>query len=1006
MNSPAAPSAIIHGLWIGERLSKLEMLTLRSFTHFGHAFHLWLYQPLLNALPEGVVVRDANEIIPQQEIFRNTVADPGCGVGRGSLGAFSDLFRYKLLYEHGGIWVDMDVTCLRPFDIAADYMFRSHKIGVVGNIMKCPPRSPLMRDTYAEAAATIRHDCPWLAANQILNKHVAAQGLSGYILDDFCNADDWRNVVAPLVSGFLTPPRHWHAIHWLNEYWRGLQNGSVVDGDTPAPGKDSPPPGSTLHELYRAHGLADIYEPYSPPPRPNPQPPITALPPPGANRLDVLLPALPRDGASRMVVETLATLAPATTCRLHLLASLPAEYPLPAHPGLTLHRPAGNRASQLRAIAFELLEAGARQIHTHFIPAEDLETLWGFGLETIPVIHTPRHGWADSPTRYNHPRVPLVVARAEAIAAQLRQDGLTRPLTVLRHELQTLPAAARLGAERWATRLRHGIGNDTVLIGMVGRFSEETSHSRAIGVLRALHARGVAARLLVLGGWDHATGTGRAAYAAFMRAAVEAGIVADVICPGEVYPTAPYYAAFDVLLNTSADAGYSIAMLEALAAGCPVVAAKAGGTAEMPPGNIELIAPPGDPDSFADAILRKLAAAARYVPQPPVEPELLPQLWNLLGRHAAPAPQPPTGALILTQSLELGGPASSLARLAAALPDSRKLLVGVFGAVTAAHLATLTQAGARLLSAAGLALTAQVQTVLGWIAHFQPATLCFWNLRPELKLLLVKLLEPSPLRILDVSPGPMLFDELAAAASFQHRIAYRAEAYFARLDHFVSLYKGGEAPSPARNIVLPLGSPPPPHFIPLPLPHLLPPRGFNPALVLGTICRIVPDKQVETLLEVAARLRQRLPGATLMVVGGPDASSTGYFQSLLAAAEAEPGILFTGPTSDPLPFLRLFRVFLLTGRRQGCPNASLEAMSMRLPVIAQPDGGIAEQVLHGKTGYLAATPQAMARHAASLLRDEPRRAAMGDAGYRHWRAHFSVDEMTGGYDKLLFINQS
>ncbi|GLR66883.1 hypothetical protein GCM10010909_15630 [Acidocella aquatica] len=981
------------------------MLTLRSFTHFGHAFHLWLYQPLVNALPEGVVVRDANQIIPEQEIFRNTTADPGCGVGRGSLGAFSDLFRYKLLYEQGGIWVDMDVTCLRPFDICGDYMFRSHKIGVVGNIMKCPPRSPLMRDTYAEAAATIRHDCPWLAANQILNKYIVAHKLTGYIIDGFCNADDWRNVVSPLVNGFVTPPASWHAIHWLNEYWRGLQNGSVIDGDTPAPDKDTPPLGSTLHELYRAYGLADIYEPYSPPRRPNAALPLTAQAAPGTNRLDVLLPALARNGASRIVAETLAALAPATTCRLHLLESQPVEYPLPAHKTLTLHRPTGNRTAQLRAIAFEILEAGAKHIHTHLVRAEDLETLWGFGLETIPVIHTSRPGWLNIPTRYNHPQVPLVVACAESVAAQLRADGLNRPLTVLRHELQTHPDTARLNAERRAIRLRHGISGDTVLIGMAGRFSSHKSHTRAVGVLSALQARGVAARLLILGGWDDETGSGRAAYAAFMRAAVEAGVVADIICAGEVSPAAPYYAAFDVLLNTSSDEGYSIAILEALASGCPVVATNTGGNGEFPPGNIALVTDPEDSEAFAGAILSKLTAAARHVPQPPVEPGLIPELWNLLARHTVPAQATLTGALILTQSLELGGPASSLARLAAALPETRKLLVGVFGAVTAAHQATFTQAGTKLLCAAGLPLAAQAQSVLGWIAHFQPRTLCFWNLRPELKLLLTKLLEPTALRILDVSPGPMLFDELDAAASFQHRIAYRAEAYFARLDRFIALYKGGEAPAPARNAVLPLGTPTPPGFIPLPAPYLLPPRGFNPALVVGTICRIVPDKQVERLLEVAAKLRQRVPGATLMVVGGPDATSVPYFQSLLAAAESQPSIRFTGPADDPLPFLRLFRVFLLTGRRQGCPNASLEAMSLRLPVVAQPGGGIAEQVLHGKTGYLAETPEAMARRVTSLLRDEPLRARMGEAGYKHWQKNFSIDEMTARYDKIMFTNQ-
>ena len=47
---------VVHGMWIGERLSKLELLTIRSFLHHGHEFHLWLYDPLDTPLPSEVVI--------------------------------------------------------------------------------------------------------------------------------------------------------------------------------------------------------------------------------------------------------------------------------------------------------------------------------------------------------------------------------------------------------------------------------------------------------------------------------------------------------------------------------------------------------------------------------------------------------------------------------------------------------------------------------------------------------------------------------------------------------------------------------------------------------------------------------------------------------------------------------------------------------------------------------------------------------------------------------------
>lgn len=999
----------IHVMWLGAKLSKLERLTLASFCAQGHEVTLWAYDTISTVLPERVTLADAERILPRAKIRAKREADPQTGIGKGSVGGvFSDLFRYKVLFEHGGIWADMDVTALRPLDFAEDYAFRPHRLGMVGSIMKCPKGSMLMRDVYAATEAIANEDTPWLLPIQILNQYVRMAGLEGYIVPEMSNLDSWA-ALQPFVEGHQAFPDKWYAVHWMNELWRTLsaQNGNLNGHQMTehALDKDAPPLGSSLHELYRFYGLADIYEPFPPRSR-KPAAVLTAesLTQTQAQRVDMLLPTLARGGAERVVVETLKALAPTTPCRLHVLGSAPAEYPLPAQRNFSVHRPSGSRVKKLRAIAFDLLAAGATQLYTHLIRAEDLEILWGFGVETIPVVHNARPGWLDAPTRYNEEHVPLVVACADSVAAQLRESGLVRPLTVLRHELQVRSSPATLNAERHAIRQRHGIRDDVVLVGMVGQFKLQKAYHRAVGVLAALKALGVNARLMVLGGWDHEWGSGRAAYEAFMRAAVEAGLAADIICPGVVDPAAPYYAAFDVYLNTSAYEGYSIAMLEALAAGCPVVAADVGGAREVLPANATLIAGAEDFAAYAEAIVEKLQSGTRNVPQAPLEPELVPRLWQMTGQAVALPAAAAAGVLILTQTLELGGPASSLVRLAAALPETRKLLVGVFGGVLEHHQKALDMAGAKLLGAANLPLATQAQCVLDWIERYRPRTLCFWNLRPELKLLLVKLLGPSRLRLLDVSPGPMLFDEMAGAEAFGRRIALTAEDYFARLDKFVTLYRGGEAPEPARNAVLPLGVPSAPAFVPLPAPHLLPRRGFDPALVVGTICRMVPDKQVEQLIGVAAKLRRRIPGATLMVVGGPDAASVPYFQTLLAAAEGEPAIRFTGPCDDPLPFLHLFRVFLLTGIRQGCPNASLEAMAMRLPVVAQPDGGIAEQVRHGVTGYLAEGEEAMARRVAQLLRDEALRARMGGVGYVHWRKYFSVDAMADRYDRVLFAS--
>jgi len=108
-------TVIIQSLWIGQGITNNERLCMRSFLHHGHSFHLYVYEPI-TGIPAGVEIRDANEIIPAEKVFRDL---------RGTYASFADWFRLKLLYQRGGWWVDTDVVCLQPFDETDDYCFSS-----------------------------------------------------------------------------------------------------------------------------------------------------------------------------------------------------------------------------------------------------------------------------------------------------------------------------------------------------------------------------------------------------------------------------------------------------------------------------------------------------------------------------------------------------------------------------------------------------------------------------------------------------------------------------------------------------------------------------------------------------------------------------------------------------------------------------------------------------------------------------------------------------------------
>src|SRR5690606_13645439 len=70
------------------------------------------------------IIRDGNEILSINKIFFDS---------RNSVASFSDWFRYKMLYDRGGWWVDMDSVCLRHFNFEDDYCFATES-NVVGNV--------------------------------------------------------------------------------------------------------------------------------------------------------------------------------------------------------------------------------------------------------------------------------------------------------------------------------------------------------------------------------------------------------------------------------------------------------------------------------------------------------------------------------------------------------------------------------------------------------------------------------------------------------------------------------------------------------------------------------------------------------------------------------------------------------------------------------------------------------------------------------------------------------
>jgi hypothetical protein len=127
------PKVIIQGLWIGNRLSRFEYNSIKSYLVAGYEYHLYTYDKVDN-IPENVIIKDGNEILDKKEIFYY----------EGSIAPFSDLFRYKLLYERGGVWTDCDIICMKQMseDDNHEYIFVAERTilkGAFASCLKVPP---------------------------------------------------------------------------------------------------------------------------------------------------------------------------------------------------------------------------------------------------------------------------------------------------------------------------------------------------------------------------------------------------------------------------------------------------------------------------------------------------------------------------------------------------------------------------------------------------------------------------------------------------------------------------------------------------------------------------------------------------------------------------------------------------------------------------------------------------------------------------------------------------
>lgn len=198
-SAPGEARDPIHCFWSMGLLGEMQRLSLQSMVRQGHPVRLYTYDDVatMQALvPPGVIVADAGSVVPRS-IYQHAVV-------HSEIRYFSDIFRYAVLHEFGGWWLDTDIVLMKPLDFGREHVFSTQWSGVenghvcAGDVMRAPKGSLPMANLYA------------LSQQRLFSEKRVEYGAVGPLLlsEYLLVADDEE------LQSSILPPTIFNAIDW------------------------------------------------------------------------------------------------------------------------------------------------------------------------------------------------------------------------------------------------------------------------------------------------------------------------------------------------------------------------------------------------------------------------------------------------------------------------------------------------------------------------------------------------------------------------------------------------------------------------------------------------------------------------------------------------------------------------------------------------------------------------------------------------------------------------
>jgi L-malate glycosyltransferase len=167
--------------------------------------------------------------------------------------------------------------------------------------------------------------------------------------------------------------------------------------------------------------------------------------------------------------------------------------------------------------------------------------------------------------------------------------------------------------------------------------------------------------------------------------------------------------------------------------------------------------------------------------------------------------------------------------------------------------------------------------------------------------------------------------------------------------------------------------------------------------ILMHLSNFRPVKRITDVVEIFARVREKIPAKLVMIGDGPDRGAAEY---VVRKKRLVKDVFFLGKQLTVQDKLGLADLFLLPSDEESFGLAALEAMACEVPVVATQVGGIPEVITHGVDGYLFEPRDVTlgARYALDILTRPDRGRMMGEMARVNARRRYCSNDIIPRYE--------